>query len=52
MPRVSKSFDPAKRTLLRVLCCAPALCLAPAAFAADLVQTGTVTIEQVQIDFT
>lgn len=51
MPRVSKSFDLTRRTLLRAFCCAPALCLAPVALAADLVQTGSVTIEQVQIAF-
>jgi hypothetical protein len=51
MPRVSKTFDPTRRTLLGAFCCVPTLCLAPAAFAADLEQTGTVTIEQVQIAF-
>ena len=51
MPLASKTFRPTRRTLLGTFCCAPALCLAPAAIAADLEQTGTVTIEQVQIAF-
>jgi hypothetical protein len=52
MPRSSKLLDPTRRTLLRAFCYGPALCLAPAAIAADdLVQTGTVAIEQVQIAF-
>jgi hypothetical protein len=51
MSFVSKPSDPTRRTLLRALCCAPVLCIAPRAFASDLVQTGTVTIEQVQIAF-
>ena len=51
MSTVSQPFDPTRRTLLGALCCAPALCMARQAFAADYVQTGTVTIEQVQIAF-
>lgn len=52
MRPLRRNPDPTRRALLQALCCAPALCLAPAAFAADeLVQTGTVTIEQVQIAF-
>jgi hypothetical protein len=51
MPRVSMTFDPTRRILLGAICCAPALCLAPSAFAANLVQTGSLTIEQVQIAF-
>jgi hypothetical protein len=51
MSFVSKPSDPTRRTLLRALCCAPALCMAPRVFASDLVQTGSVTIEQVQIAF-
>lgn len=51
MRKLNRSFDPARRAVLRVLSCAPALCLVRAASAADLVQSGTVTIEQVQIAF-
>lgn len=48
----SRNPDPIRRALLQTLCCAPALGLARSAFAADdLVKTGTVTIEQVQIAF-
>jgi len=49
--RLLSRSHPTRRLVLQALCCVPALCLAPAAFAADLVQTGTVTIEQVQIAF-
>lgn len=51
MPRLSRNSNPTRRAVLQALCCAPVLCFAPVAFAADLVQTGTVTIEQVQIAF-
>lgn len=40
-----------RRALLLAVCSAAALCLSPGALAADLVQTGTVTVEQVQIAF-
>lgn len=54
-PRKSAENRPAsvhtRRALLRILGCLPTLIFAPAALADDLVQTGTVTIEQVQIAF-
>ena len=52
MRPLSRNPNSTRRMVLQALCCAPALCLAAAALAADdLVQTGTVTIEQVQIAF-
>lgn len=51
MSSVSKPSNPTRRTVLRALCCAPALCMARQAFAVNYVQTGSVTIEQVQIAF-
>lgn len=51
MPLANRSLNPSRRALVRMLCCSPVLILSRRALAGDLVQTGTVTIEQVQIAF-
>jgi hypothetical protein len=51
MSLLNKNRNPSRRAVVRAICYSPLLLLARSALASDLVQTGTVTIEQVQIAF-